>query len=118
MIHNHLITAFRNQEGLRKQLHDLLVSPVLKTALDAIRMAGVPRKLPNLDTRNHPDTIVSHDYHRLVGINEVLDTLEGMTKAPGFAPSEMEEETPFEHAIAPDLQLTPERIELLKKNLR
>lgn len=107
MIHNSKTIAFREQEGLRAQLKDLLANPVLKSALDAIREAGIPKSMPEIYSGVHPDTIVAHDYHKKVGINEVLATLTALTFPLNSAPDETPEEVPFEHALPPELRKAP-----------
>lgn len=79
MINEH-IAAFRRIDNNRAILAEILKQPVLKEALSAIRELGIPKAMPNIYAGVHPDTIVAHDYHRKVGINEALDTLFDMVK--------------------------------------
>ena len=107
MIHNSKTIAFREQEGLRAQLKELLANPVLKSALDAIREAGIPKSMPEIYSGVHPDTIIAHDYHRKVGINEVLAALNTMTFPVNSAPDEQVDEVPFEHMLPKELRTPP-----------
>ena len=108
MIHNSKTEAFRKLDSNRKQLQELLSHPVMKMALDAIREAGIPKAMPNIYAGVHPDTIVAHDYHKKVGINEVLSALVSMTFPLNAAPDEMDrEEEPFAHSLPPELRQTP-----------
>jgi len=105
MIQNSKTIAFRKSDTNRAQLNELLQHPVLKSALDAIREAGVPKSMPDIYAGVHPDTIIAHDYHRKVGINEVLSALVGMTYPLNEAPEESKDEAPFEHSLPKELRL-------------
>lgn len=113
MIQNSKTIAFRKSETNRAQLNEILQHPVLKSALDAIREAGVPKSMPDIYAGVHPDTIIAHDYHRKVGINEVLSALNSMTYPLNEAPEDQKEESPFEHSLPSEL-----RIENLPPELR
>ncbi len=117
MIQNSKTIAFRKMDSHRAQLNELLQHPVLRSALDAIRDAGVPKSMPEIYAGVHPDTIIAHDYHRKVGINEVLSALISMTFPLNEAPEDEKTETPFEHTLPPDLRLEnlPEK---LRKHLK
>ena len=89
---NDSILAFRRVDNNRAVLAEILKQPVLQAALAAIREAGIPKAIPSAYAGVHPDTIVAHDYHRKVGINEALDALADMLKpVPTASPVEMEE---------------------------
>lgn len=109
MIHNSKTAAFRKSEHLRQQLSSLLDNPVLKQALDAIREAGVPKSMPEIYAGVHPDTIIAHDYHKKVGINEVLAALITMTFPLNEAPEEIKDEVPFEHTLPMELRKPPRK---------
>lgn len=109
MIHNSKTVLFRKSEHLRQQLASLLDNPVLKQALDAIREAGVPKSMPEIYAGVHPDTIIAHDYHKKVGINEVLAALITMTFPLNEAPEEIKDEVPFEHTLPKELRTPPRK---------
>lgn len=115
MIQNRKTIEFRKSDTNRAQLNELLQHPVLQLALDAIREAGIPKTMPDIYAGVHPDTIIAHDYHRKVGINEVLSALNSMTFPLNQAPEDQQEETPFEHSLPKDLrELPPELKKLIK----
>jgi len=113
MINNTKTLAFRKVATNRAQLQELLNHPVMKSALDAIREAGIPKSMPEIYAGVHPDTIIAHDYYKKVGINEVLSALIAMTFPLNAAPDEQAEEKPFEHNLPPEL-----RLENLPKEIR
>jgi hypothetical protein len=117
MIHNHKTVAFRKDDAARKQLAEALDLPVIKSALDAIREGGIPKAMPEIYAGVHPDTIVAHDYHRKVGINEVLETLKQMTTPIKEVDPEFQTELPHGWKLPPELRkLSPELEEYLKKH--
>lgn len=115
MIYNSKTIAFRKVDTNRAQLAGLLDHPVMRSALDAIREAGIPKSMPEIYSGVHPDTIIAHDYHRKVGINEVLSALQAMTFPLNQAPEESVEETPFEHALPENLRMENLPPEIRKK---
>lgn len=110
MIHNSKTILFRKSEHLRQQLNNLLNDPVMKQALDAIREAGVPKSMPEIYAGVHPDTIIAHDYHKKVGINEVLAALNTMTFPLNEAPEDIKDEVPFEHTLPKELRSPPKQL--------
>ena len=110
MIHNAKTILFRKSDSNRQQLNHLLNDPVMKMALDAIREAGVPKSMPEIYAGVHPDTIIAHDYHKKVGINEALSALSAMTFPLNEAPDDVKEETPFEHTLPKELRKLPKHL--------
>jgi len=102
------IKAFRASTEDRAELSRALQVPAVMRAFIALREAGVPRTIPELDSRNHPDTIVAHTFYKFVGRNETLDDFERLTFPMNEAPDEKEEiETPFQHSLPPELRTQP-----------
>jgi hypothetical protein len=100
---NEKILEFRRVENNRAILAELLKQPVLQLALNAVRESGVPKSMPGIYAGVHPDTIVAHDYHRMVGINEAISTLSEMTK-PVASAEGVQEEAPFVHSLPKHLR--------------
>ena len=99
--------AFRKSDDARAELARLINEPVMRQALEAIRDAGVPKSIPQLDSRNHPDTVVAHKFHEMVGINSAIDALTRMTFPLNQHPDDKEEEEPFAHTLPKHLRKMP-----------
>lgn len=99
--------AFRNSDDARAELARILNEPVMKQAIEAIRDAGVPKTIPQLDSRNHPDTVVAHKFHEMVGINSALEAFVRLTYPMNKHPDDKEEEEPFAHTLPKHLQKMP-----------
>ena len=96
---NHKIIAFRRSDSARAELAVLLNNPTLKAAFAAVLEAGVPREIPKMDARNHPDTDISHHFYRMVGINSVLEMLDKMTYPLEDIAADHDVEEPFAHSL-------------------
>jgi hypothetical protein len=99
--------AFRRSDDARTELARLLNEPALKQAIEVIREAGIPKSIPQLDSRNHPDTVVAHKFHEMVGINSALDALSRLTLPMNEHPDDHAEEEPFSHTLPKHLQKLP-----------
>jgi len=102
------IIAFRSNDTLRTELGSALGGNAMQLAFEAIRERGIPRSIPQIDARNHPDTIIAHEYHKMVGINLALDLLERLTYPLDTHPEdEKEQEEAFAHTLPPYLREMP-----------
>ncbi len=101
--------AFRASDDARTELAQLLAQPVLKKAFDAIREKGVPKSIPQIDNRNHPDTVIAHKFHEMVGINYALDLFERMTFPLNEHPDDQTdaEQEPYAHSLPAHLREMP-----------
>lgn len=101
------IRAFRKAEVLRNSLDAAMQTPALKSALEHIERAALPKgglvPIPGIPF----DSTVSHEYHKSMGIVAAIQTLRAMTYQLDKAPSERvdEDEEEFDHSLPPDLQL-------------
>ena len=111
------IIAFRRSDDARTNLGHLLNDPTLKAAIEAIREKGIPKSIPKLDTKNHPDTIIAHEFHKMVGINYALDLLTRMTFPLDQHPDDAQEreENPWEHNLPAHLRGNPPAMSIPKQ---
>jgi hypothetical protein len=110
------IMAFRKSDDARTELGNLLGNKTLQWAIDAIREKGIPKSVPKVDTLNHPDTIIAHEFHKMVGINYALDLLERMTYPLDTHPEdEKEPEEAFVHTLPAHLRTPPKGFTLPKQ---
>lgn len=85
----------------RDALIDVLNNETLKTAIAAVRACATPTHIPAPTPGLHPDTATAHYHHMLVGLNQALSLLDGLTMPPQkLQVSEIE----FNHALPPELQ--------------
>ena len=92
---------FREHIELREELQKALDIPALKMALSVIENKAKPRQSVEPRPNTHLDTLISHQYHRLAGIQYAVDTLERLTK-PNALKDQVEEEPEFYHGL-PDV---------------
>jgi len=111
------IMAFRKSDDARAELGMLLGNKTLQLAISAIREKGVPKSIPQIDTRNHPDTIIAHEFHKMVGINHALDLLERMTYPLDTHPDDEREgeEEAYAHSLPPILRGKPPQMHIAKQ---
>lgn len=111
------IMAFRKSDDARAELGMLLGNKTLQLAISAIREKGVPKSIPQIDTRNHPDTIIAHEFHKMVGINHALDLLERMTYPLDTHPDDEAETEEVPHAwnLPANLRGKPPQMHIAKQ---
>ena len=110
------IMAFRTNDTLRTELGNALGGNAMRLAFEAIRERGIPRSIPQIDTRNHPDTIIAHEYHKMVGINMALDLLERLTFPVDTHPEdEKDQEEAYVHTLPAHLRTPPKGFNLPKQ---
>lgn len=72
---------FRNSDGLRKRLAEILDDPTMKMALEIISVA--PHEFPLPQNGTHYDVVMGREFSRIIGINSAIKKLRALCeKAP------------------------------------
>lgn len=92
------IRLIRESDDARAQIGEWLAAPIAKQVFEALRERAIPRSIPQIDNRNHPDTIIAHKYHEMVGANNTLDWFSRLTYPLDTHPDDGAEAEEVPHA--------------------
>lgn len=101
LLHHPAVAQFRASEALTEGLRTLLADPTMISAISRLRSAITPSQQPQMRPGVHIDTLLAHEFQRLLGAQEILTTLEGMTHFQLDAPPVTEEDEDFAHTLTP-----------------
>jgi len=111
------IRAIRASDDARAQVGEWLSHPIAKQVFEAIRERGIPKNIPQIDNRNHPDTVIAHKFHEMVGLNLALDLFARMTYPLNEHPDDKREaeEEAYLHSIPAHLRGGPPKMNIAKQ---
>lgn len=78
----------RESQPLREEMATLLKLDTMEKALAALESATRPTSIPPPIPNNHPDTAIAHEYYRMLGVQQTIETLRSMAVMPGQHDSE------------------------------
>lgn len=102
------IQKMRGSQPLREAMAAILADPTMQKALDALATATTPTSIPSQISGVHHDTTIAHEFHRMLGVAQTLNTLRALGTAVGAHEQEASiEGTEFTHALPPELRKKP-----------
>lgn len=99
LINHPSIRQFRSSEPFTSSLSILLADPVMQEALRRLRDAITPAVQPEMRPGVHIDTLLAHEFQRLLGAQEAINTLLAMSNPQPLEREPAFEEEDFAHAI-------------------
>lgn len=90
------IQDLMQSQGFRAQWRQVFDCNEFKAVFEAMRKSCRAISLPGLTPGVHHDTTIAHEYHRLIGNNEVLDLMEKIAKGD-LIQQDREIDNDFEH---------------------
>ena len=83
----------------------LLANPIMEKALKALENSNRPSVLPESVPGVHPDTTATHEFKRMIGVNQTIEAIRAFATPIGLHDEEATlEGTEFTHNLPPELR--------------